>query len=350
MVLILSVLVEVFQMIRKIISLLLLFAVCVAFSPEPFFVSADTVPGRTAEILPEAVPPVSDPNAGPYITINTPYFTEIPCYSTLKIDYSTNAPKVTWESNDPSVLSVSSKGVVTAKKVQSSSVTITATACSSDGTPLTDGSGAIVSDSVDLYTDFIDVVDSDAYYYYPVYWAIGAGITNGYTDSSGKPTGYFGPNDTCTRAQVVTFIWRALGKPEPSSDAPTFKDVKSGEYYYKAVRWAADVGITGGYTDSSGKPTGKFGPNDKCTRAQIVTFLYRMACNLWNDSGEYNHDLEGTFTDVKKGAYYYNAVMWAVTYDVTNGYTDSHGNLTGKFGPNDKCTRGQVLTFMYRLD
>ena len=270
-------------MIRKIISLLLLFAVCVAFSPEPFFVSADTVPGRTAEILPEAVPPVSDPNAGPYITINTPYFTEIPCYSTLKIDYSTNAPKVTWESNDPSVLSVSSKGVVTAKKVQSSPVTITATACSSDGTPLTDGSGAIVSDSVDLYTDFIDVVDSDAYYYYPVYWAIGAGITNGYTDSSGKPTG-------------------------------------------------------------------KFGPNDKCTRAQIVTFLYRMACNLWNDSGEYNHDLEGTFTDVKKGAYYYNAVMWAVTYDVTNGYTDSHGNLTGKFGPNDKCTRGQVLTFMYRLD
>ncbi len=109
------------------------------------------------------------------------------------------------------------------------------------------------------------------------------------------------------------------------------------------------MGITNGYTDSSGKPTGKFGPNNKCTRAQIVTFLYRMACNLWGDSGEYNSDLDGSFIDVKKGEYYYNAVMWAVTHEVTTGYTDSNNNPNGKFGPNDKCTRGQVLTFMYRL-
>ena len=132
-------------------------------------------------------------------------------------------------------------------------------------------------DFFELYTDFIDVMDENAYYYEPVYWAINVGITNGYTDSSGKPTGYFDPNDTCTRAQVVTFLWRAFDQPELSSDAPTFKDVKKGEDYYKAVRWAAEVGITGGYTDSSGKPTGKFGPNDKCTRGQVLTFMYRLA-------------------------------------------------------------------------
>ncbi len=142
---------------------------CIAFSPEQFIASENKDPCRTGEILPETVPPVSDPNAGPYITINTPYYTEIACYSTLKIDYTTNAPKVIWQSSNSSVISVSSKGVVTAKKVQSPSVTITATACSSDGTPLTDGSGAIVSDSIELYTDFIDVMDENAYYYEPVY-------------------------------------------------------------------------------------------------------------------------------------------------------------------------------------
>ena len=120
-----------------------------------------------------------------------------------------------------------------------------------------------------------------------------------------------------------------------------FTDVQdSSKYYYKPVYWAYDhePQITSGVSDTL------FGTKQPCTRAQVVTFLYNAMGKPAIEAGE------NPFTDVKEGSWYYNAVMWAVTYDVTNGYTDSHGNLTGKFGPNDKCTRGQVLTFMYRLD
>ena len=95
-------------------------------------------------------------------------------------------------------------------------------------------------------------------------------------NSKGKPSGNFGPEDTCTRGQIVTFLWRANGKPAvTATEASTFKDVKTGMYYYDAVVWAAENGITSGYTGKDGKPTGKFGPDDDCTRGQVVTFLYR---------------------------------------------------------------------------
>jgi hypothetical protein len=109
------------------------------------------------------------------------------------------------------------------------------------------------------------------------------------------------------------------------------------------VRWADAAGITTGYTDSHGKPTGKFGPDDICTRAQVVTFLWRLMGDIWGEGPNVQ-----SFSDVKKGTYYYDAVRWAVSNNITSGYTDSNGNPTGKFGPDDKCTRGQVVTFLYR--
>ena len=193
---------------------------------------------------------------------------------------------------------------------------------------------------------FNDVTKSDAYYYDPVYWAVATGITTGYTDKSGKPTGYFGPNDQCTRGQIVTFLyrwtkyWGEEFRPD-TSGVSDFSDVKSTSYCYNAVKWAVAMGITTGYTDKNGKPTGKFGPDDICTRAQIVTFLYRMLSKYW-----YPYNPEVTeFSDVKEDTFYYDAVQWAVGVHLTTGYTG-----TDKFGPDDKCTRGQVVTFLYRAD
>ena len=125
---------------------------------------------------------------------------------------------------------------------------------------------------------FKDVAKPSAFYFDPVYWALDRGITSGYTNSHGEPNGKFGPDDSCTRAQIVTFLWRYAGSPQVDpSGAPTFHDVKQTDYFYKAVLWAAKIGITTGYTDSHGNPTGKFGSNDGCTRGQVVTFLYRAS-------------------------------------------------------------------------
>ena len=166
-------------------------------------------------------------------------------------------------------------------------------------------------------------------------------ITAGFTDSNGKPTGYFKPNETCTRGQIVTFLYRAYRSvfTADTSDVADFKDVKSTAYYADAVKWAVAMGITTGYTDKNGKPTGKFGPDDPCTRAQVVTFIYRLF------GGMISVDLSEVpgFKDVKPDAYYYAAVRWAVAMEITTGYTG-----TGKFGPDDPCTRGQVVTFIDR--
>ena len=181
---------------------------------------------------------------------------------------------------------------------------------------------------------FDDVAMPSVFYFDPVYWALKSGITTGISGSN-----KFAPYDNCTRGQVVTFLYRAAGSPAVNtSNAPKFKDVKENDYFYKAVIWAAKNGITSGYTDKNGKPTGKFGPNDPCTRGQVVTFLYRAA-------GSPSVSASGApiFSDVKKTDYFYNAVIWAAKKGITSGYSG-----TNKFGPNDKCTRGQVVTFLYR--
>ena len=168
--------------------------------------------------------------------------------------------------------------------------------------------------------DFADV-STDAYYYEAVKWAAKKGITGGIGN------GLFGPNQPCTRAQIVTFLWRAAGSPEPKAMS-SFADVSTDAYYAKAVAWAVENGITTGTGD------GKFSPDATCTRAQSVTFLFRAIGKLVDSKAE--------FSDVLTDSYYANAVAWAVENGVTNGI----GN--GLFGPDNSCTRAQIVTFLFR--
>ena len=164
-------------------------------------------------------------------------------------------------------------------------------------------------------------VSTSAYYYEAVKWAQEKGITGGIGN------GLFGPNQPCTRAQIVTFLWRAAGSPEPKSMS-SFSDVSADTYYAKAVAWAVENGITTGTGD------GKFSPDATCTRAQSVTFLFRAIGKLVDSKAE--------FSDVLTDSYYANAVAWAVENGVTNGIGD------GLFGPDNSCTRAQIVTFLFR--
>mgnify|MGYP004506804831 CR=1 FL=1 len=165
-------------------------------------------------------------------------------------------------------------------------------------------------------------VPSDAFYANAVKWAVENEITTGVGNNR------FDPNGQCTRGQVVTFLWRAAGKPTVSANV-SFSDVQPGAFYYEAVKWAVANGITTGVGGN------RFAPNDSCTRGQVVTFLHRAE----NSPGVSS---VSSFTDVPATAFYYNAVNWAVANGITNGT----GN--GRFSPNDTCTRGQVVTFLYR--
>ena len=168
---------------------------------------------------------------------------------------------------------------------------------------------------------FTDVAN-DAYYADAVIWAVGKGITSGTTATT------FTPNTPCTRAQAVTFLWRAAGSPEPAGMS-SFADVPADGYYAKAVAWAVEQGITKGTSDTT------FSPNATCTRAQIVTFLWRSQ----------KSPVAGTvnpFTDVAADAYYANAVLWAAENGITGGTTAT------TFSPNANCTRAQIVTFLFR--
>ena len=164
-------------------------------------------------------------------------------------------------------------------------------------------------------------VSTSAYYYEAVKWAQEKGITGGIGN------GLFGPNQPCTRAQIVTFLWRAAGSPEPKAMS-SFADVSTDAYYAKAVAWAVENGITTGTGD------GKFSSDATCTRAQSVTFLFRAIGKLVDSKAE--------FSDVLTDSYYANAVAWAVENGVTNGIGD------GLFGPDNSCTRAQIVTFLFR--
>lgn len=170
---------------------------------------------------------------------------------------------------------------------------------------------------------FIDV-DENEYYYNAVIWAYNNGITSGYTNTT------FEPLLNCTRAQVVTFIWRAYDSPEPQENENTFTDVVEGAYYEDAVQWAVENGITEGTTSTT------FSPDDIVTRAQVVTFLWRAAGKPSVDEADIS------FKDVSEDSYYSDAVKWAVVNDITNGTSET------TFSPNDECTRAQIVTFLYR--
>ena len=166
-------------------------------------------------------------------------------------------------------------------------------------------------------------VSTDAYYYEAVKWAQKKGITGGIGD------GLFGPNQPCTRAQIVTFLWRAAGSPEPEGTAAGMTDVAAGSYYEKAVAWAIENGITTGTAD------GRFAPDATCTRAQGMTFLFRAS--------KASADGAPAFSDVAANAYYAEAVKWATDNGITNGTTSS------TFSPGSGCTRAQIVTFLWRL-
>ena len=170
---------------------------------------------------------------------------------------------------------------------------------------------------------FTDVA-TGSYCYDAVQWAVANGITNG-TDAT-----HFSPNAGCTRGQVVTFLWRAAGEPTVSGNVG-FVDVAPGSYCYEAVKWAVANGITKG-TDAT-----HFSPNATCTRGQVVTFMYRAA-------GEPAVGGSNGFVDVAAGSYCYNAVQWAVAKGITKGTDTTH------FSPSATCTRGQVVTFLYRAE
>ena len=174
----------------------------------------------------------------------------------------------------------------------------------------------------DLPNPFSDLAPSD-FCYDAVMWAVGRDITGGIGNDT------FGPNLPCTRAQAVTFLWRAAGSPEPETRAMPLTDVPVGSYYYNAVLWAIENGITEGTSDTM------FSPDATCSRAQIVTFL-------WRAGGSPAASGNSAFTDVAADAYYAAAVIWAEKNDITGGIGG------GLFGSNNDCTRGQIVTFIYR--
>ena len=173
------------------------------------------------------------------------------------------------------------------------------------------------------YNPFTDVGEKD-YFYAPVLWAVGEKITTGMSATT------FAPEAPCTRGQIVTFLWRAYGSPEPVTTENPFADVSPKAYYYKAVLWAVEQGITTGMSETS------FAPDATCTRGQVATFL-------WRTQGKPEAaTTENPFFDVSPKAYYYSAVLWAVEQGITQG------TGKGNFSPEDDCTRGQIVTFLYR--
>ncbi len=169
---------------------------------------------------------------------------------------------------------------------------------------------------------FVDV-PVNAYYADAVAWAVKQGITNGTTSTT------FSPENSCTRAQMVTFLWRAEGSPSPKNKDNPFADVTDKAYYYDAVLWAVEQGITTGTSATN------FSPEDIVTRGQTVTFLHRAA-------GTPETSAANPFTDVAANVFYSKAAIWAAEQDITKGTTGT------TFSPNDNCTRGQIVTFLYR--
>ena len=199
-----------------------------------------------------------------------------------------------------------------------------------DITPVAEGVAYAIQDGI-LYIIEIDIpenpftdVPAGVYYYDPILWAYSNGITTGTSATT------FEPEKECTRGQIVTFLWRAAGCPEPTATNNPFVDVNNSHYFYKAVLWAVEKGITTGTSATT------FNPEEACTRAQVVTFMYRAA----GKPAVSNKD--NPFTDVPANLYFYDAVLWAVENGITTGVSAT------EFAPNDTCTRGQIVTFLYR--
>ncbi|MCD8016641.1 MAG: S-layer homology domain-containing protein [Oscillospiraceae bacterium] len=219
--------------------------------------------------------------------------------------------------------------IISAKNgVGTSTKELSATPKSSNAGGSGGGATAIISSIISGMTTtkttnpFSDV-DDDSYYYDAVLWAVENDITSGTTAST------FSPEDTCTRAQAVTFLWRTAGSPSVNGEN-SFDDVSEDDYYYTAVLWALQNGITTGTSDTA------FSPNGTCTRAEIVTFLYRCSGKTAAAGSD--------FADVAADAWYASAVSWAVDGEITNGTGEN------TFSPDGDCTRAQIVTFLYRAE
>ena len=177
---------------------------------------------------------------------------------------------------------------------------------------------------------FIDVREPSHAYYNAIYWAVEKGITKGYSD------GTFGIDKSCTRGEMVMFLWRYAGKPAPKyvSKSP-FKDVPTSHTFYKAILWAYQKGITKGYSD------GTFGVNRNVSRGESMMFLWRL-----KGKKEPKPASVSPFKDVPKTHTFYKAILWGYQKHITTGYTS--GEKKGTFGINENCTRGQIVTFLYR--
>ena len=229
--------------------------------------------------------------------------------------------KVTVASDSNISATVTGSNVFTQKASTAQTVSVTPA-----GVTVSTSSGSLTTDetledpaSSNPFTD----VPADAYYHDAVLWAVENGITSGTSATT------FSPNAVCTRAQAVTFLWRAAGSPEPGIAENPFTDVASDSYYYKAVLWAVEKGITSGTSATT------FSPNVTCSRAQIVTFL-------WRGQQSPSVSTSGAFTDVSADAYYAKAVDWAVSEGITSGTSAT------TFSPNANCTSAQIVTFLWR--
>ena len=225
---------------------------------------------------------------------------------------------LTWTSSKPAVAAVDKSGKVTAKGEGTATITVTCGTKSATCT-VTVSKPLVPEVPGTTFTD----VPTGAYYEEAVGWAVKEGITKGTSDST------FTPDGVCTRAQAVTFLWRAAGSPAAKAGSLPFADVKAGSYYDDAVRWAVENGVTVGTSATT------FSPNATCSRAQIVTFLWRAQKSPAAGSAN-------PFDDVAGSAYYADAVQWAVQKNITKG--------TGAtaFSPDANCIRAQIVTFLYR--
>ncbi len=243
---------------------------------------------------------------------------ELPESLIIKADTPTQVPAVInppeakeyihWRSSNPSIIQVDENGVVTGLK---------------RGTAVVSVAGGNVYSTCRVSVRFADV-DEGRYYYDDVMWAVEKGITSGVTDIR------FAPDDTCTRAQLVTFLWRYNGSPEPEGGSTKFNDIKSSDYFYKAVLWAYQNEIVSGVSDN------QFAPSKTCTRGEAITFLWR--CQRLRSGAAID------FTDVHSSDYYFYSVKWAVEKGITKGITQN------QFAPANPVTRGQIVRFLHMAD
>ena len=240
--------------------------------------------------------------------------TKIICGSseTLKATLKASKDKISWTSSDSKIATVDSKGKITAK--QAGTATITAAAA-----------GKTCECKVTVL--YKDVTDPEEFWYQPTYYLTGLGVVKGYDNQT-----LFKPANDCTRAQMVTFLWRLNGSPKPKTTKNPFTDVKKDDYFYNAVLWAVENKITTGTSQTT------FSPKNVCSRAQTVTFLYRMAGSPSIGSAK------NPFKDVKSSDYFYKPVIWAYVNNIVAGSSD------GTFKPQGKCLRRQMVTFLYKYD